>query len=76
MSKVNTGLKITIAILGIILIILIRLYGFTDCDKLVFNYHNQTLDARGFMQVYSDTCLEKDFKISSPLSLPNLTSLP
>lgn len=59
MSKVNLILGVIIAALGILLMILTLSYGFTDCDKLRFEWEGKSLDAGQFMEVYSSKCLNK-----------------
>lgn len=61
-----TTLKIVIIILAILLLVLIRMYGFGDCDKLRFEINNKSLSAGDFMEVYSKSCLNR--------TLPDRTS--
>lgn len=62
---IYTTLKIVIIILAILLLVLIRMYGFGDCDKLRFEVNNKSLNAGDFMEVYSNSCLNRTLPDSS-----------
>ena len=57
LHTLNKFLRIVIVILLIVLAVLSVYYKYDDCSVCRFEYENETINAKEFMEIFSEKCL-------------------